>query len=101
MTAGSRSQSIPSKLIVYPELIVHNGKILTADEQFSIVKAVGPLDDDLADWPKDRDTRLVEEQRQRLRSLNSGGDEIEVSCDPSVGRVRSRDLRSDARPSLR
>ncbi len=47
---------------------------------------MGPLDYDLADWPKDQDTRLVEEPRQRLRSLNSGGDEIEVSCDPSEGR---------------
>ena len=40
VTMGAMGQSVPSKLISYPEMILHNGKILTADDKFSIVEAV-------------------------------------------------------------
>jgi len=44
MTTGAMGQSIPSKLVVYPELILHNGKVLTVNDQFSIVQAVAIRD---------------------------------------------------------
>ena len=33
------AQSLPSEVIAYPDLILYNGKILTADEQFTIAEA--------------------------------------------------------------
>lgn len=38
------AQNIPPELIVYPETIVYNGKILTADDKFSVVEAVAVRD---------------------------------------------------------
>ncbi len=40
-TAG---QSISAELVSYPELILQNGKILTVDDQFSMVEAVAIRD---------------------------------------------------------
>ncbi len=40
LTTAAMCQSIPSKLVTYPELILHNGKVLTVDDRFSIVQAV-------------------------------------------------------------
>ena len=45
-TAGSSAGSrIPPKLLVYPQMILHNGKILTVDESFGIVQAVAIRDE--------------------------------------------------------
>ncbi len=45
-TAGSSARSsIPPKLLVYPQMILHNGKILTVDESFGIVQAVAIRDE--------------------------------------------------------
>ncbi len=44
LTTGAMGQSIPSKLVTYPELILHNGKVLTVDDRFSIVQAVAIRD---------------------------------------------------------
>ena len=41
---GSFAQDIPSEVLAYPQLILHNGKILTADQEFRIVQAVGIRD---------------------------------------------------------
>ncbi|MBI4480201.1 MAG: amidohydrolase family protein [Acidobacteria bacterium] len=43
---GSRSvhSQIPAELISYPQLILHNGKILTVDDNFSIAQAVAIRD---------------------------------------------------------
>ena len=38
------AQSIPAELVSYPELILHNGKILTVDDAFSIAQAVAVRD---------------------------------------------------------
>ncbi|MCH8269059.1 MAG: amidohydrolase family protein [Acidobacteria bacterium] len=43
-TRAMMAQDVPSKLLVYPEIILHNGKVLTVDEQFSIVQAVAIRD---------------------------------------------------------
>ena len=42
--AGAAAQSIPAELVSYPELILHNGKILTVDDAFSIREAVAIRD---------------------------------------------------------
>jgi predicted amidohydrolase YtcJ len=44
MAAGAAAQTIPAALVKYPELILHNGKVLTVDEQFSIAQAVAVRD---------------------------------------------------------
>jgi hypothetical protein len=44
MATAATGQSIPSALVSYPELILHNGKILTVDERFSIAQAVAVRD---------------------------------------------------------
>ncbi len=36
--------SLPPEVIAYPDTVLHNGKILTADEQFTIVQAVAIRD---------------------------------------------------------
>ena len=41
---GAAAQSIPAELVSYPELILHNGKILTVDEAFSSRQAVAIRD---------------------------------------------------------
>ncbi len=43
-TRAMMAQNVPSKLLAYPEMILHNGKVLTVDEQFSIVPAVAIRD---------------------------------------------------------
>ena len=40
----SLAQSPPAKVLAYPQLILHNGKILTVDENFAIVQAVAIRD---------------------------------------------------------
>ena len=41
---GAAAQSIPAELVSYPELILHNGKILTVDDAFSSRQAVAIRD---------------------------------------------------------
>ena len=43
-TSGAMGQSVPPELVSYPELILHNGKILTVDDRFSMVQAVAIRD---------------------------------------------------------
>lgn len=38
------AQNLPPEVIAYPDIIVYNGKILTADEKFTIVEAVAIRD---------------------------------------------------------
>ena len=40
----SQGQSVPSKVLAYPEMILHNGKVLTVDENFSAAQAVAIRD---------------------------------------------------------
>lgn len=44
VTTGGTAQSIPPELVSYPQLILHNGKILTVDDAFSIHQAVAVRD---------------------------------------------------------
>ena len=44
MASMSLAQSPPAKVLAYPQLILHNGKILTVDENFAIVQAVAVRD---------------------------------------------------------
>ncbi len=44
MTAGATGQWVPPELVSYPELILHDGKILTVDDRFSMVEAVAIRD---------------------------------------------------------
>ena len=44
MTTGAMGQSVPPELVSYPELMLHNGKILTVDDRFSMVQAVAIRD---------------------------------------------------------
>ncbi len=37
-------QSLPPEVIAYPDLVFHNGKVLTADEKFTIAEAVAVRD---------------------------------------------------------
>ena len=37
-------QSVPPELIAYPEMVLHNGKILTADDNFAVVQALAIRD---------------------------------------------------------
>ena len=44
LSSGMEAQQLPPELIVYPDLIVHNGKVLTADDRFTIVQAFAVRD---------------------------------------------------------
>ena len=44
MAAGAAAQSVPAELVSYPELVLHNGKVLTVDGRFSIAEAVAVRD---------------------------------------------------------
>ena len=44
VATGALAQSIPAELVSYPELILHNGKVLTVDDAFSIAQAVAVRD---------------------------------------------------------
>lgn len=37
-------QNVPTELIVYPDIVAYNGKILTADDKFTIVEAIAVRD---------------------------------------------------------
>jgi hypothetical protein len=41
---GQSAQSLPPEVIAYADLVFYNGKVLTADEQFTIVEAVAIRD---------------------------------------------------------
>jgi predicted amidohydrolase YtcJ len=42
--SGAAAQSVPPELVSYPELILHNGKVLTVDDRFSVTEAVAVRD---------------------------------------------------------
>ena len=42
--ASAQRQTLPDKIIAYPDTVLYNGKILTADDQFTIVEAVAIRD---------------------------------------------------------
>jgi len=42
---GKAQQNLPPELISYPQLILYNGKVLTADDRFTIAEAVAIRDD--------------------------------------------------------
>jgi predicted amidohydrolase YtcJ len=44
LAVQSQAQQIPAQLIQYPDTIYHNGKVVTVDEQFSIVEALAVRD---------------------------------------------------------
>src|SRR5687768_12974625 len=44
VVASAAFAQTPSKLLHYPQLILHNGKVLTVDEQFTISEAVAVRD---------------------------------------------------------
>ena len=48
----AEAQELPGKVIAYPQLILYNGKILTADDQFTIVEAVAIRDGKLLEVGK-------------------------------------------------
>ena len=43
-SAGAQQRNLPQEVIAYADLILHNGKILTADDDFTIVEAVAVRD---------------------------------------------------------
>lgn len=53
------AQNIPSELIAYPSLVLYNGKIITADENFSIAEAVAVRDGRLLAVGKSSDIRKM------------------------------------------
>lgn len=41
---GMAQQNLPAEIVAYPDLIFHNGKVLTADDSFTIAEAVAVRD---------------------------------------------------------
>ncbi|MDA2935108.1 amidohydrolase family protein [Acidobacteria bacterium AH-259-D05] len=61
------AQSLPSEVIAYADLVLHNGKILTVDEKFTIVQAVAIRDGKfLAVGESDRILAMAGPQTRRI-----------------------------------
>lgn len=52
---GTAAQSIPPELVSYPQLILHNGKVLTVDDRFTVAQAVAIRDGRILKVGADRD----------------------------------------------
>ncbi|MBI4484241.1 MAG: amidohydrolase family protein [Acidobacteria bacterium] len=63
----AQQTSLPPELVAYPDLVLHNGKIITADDQASVVSAVAIRDGKfLAVGENDRILKLVGPKTQKI-----------------------------------
>src|SRR5262245_46363414 len=74
LALGCRMSQPPDELISYPDLIVINGKILTADEDFSIVGALAIRDGRILATGSNADIERLEGPNTQRRDL--GGETV-------------------------
>ena len=64
-------QALPPEVIAYADTVLHNGKILTADDQFTIVQAVAIRDGKFL--ATGQDDRILKMAGPRTQKINLGG----------------------------
>ncbi len=55
LATPAQAQSLPAEVVRYAETVLHNGKIITVDEQFSIAEAIAVRDGKILRVGRDAD----------------------------------------------